>query len=94
MVRRLIDDETGLLAGDWCPHVREEWFKEGSEPAEYCPNHASSQRNWLSRLGRSMQNLFRRRSRDTNRTGVQSQNRTGSNQQGSTGRRRSGRGGG
>ncbi len=32
MVRRVIDPSSGLLAGEWCPNRREEWFKEGTEP--------------------------------------------------------------
>ena len=39
MVARLIDAETGLLAGDWCPYTQREWFKPGSEPTEICDEH-------------------------------------------------------
>src|SRR5688572_18009498 len=39
MVARLIDAETGLLAGDWCPFTQREWFKPGTEPAQLCDEH-------------------------------------------------------
>ena len=39
MVARIIDAETGLLAGDWCPFTQREWFKPGSEPTEVCDEH-------------------------------------------------------
>ncbi len=39
MVPRLIDAETGLLAGDWCPFTTREWFKPGTEPTEVCDEH-------------------------------------------------------
>ncbi|MGQ0765772.1 MAG: penicillin-binding protein 1A [Gemmatimonadota bacterium] len=34
-----IDSETGLLADEWCPNRRSEWFKEGTEPTERCDGH-------------------------------------------------------
>jgi len=39
MVPRLIDAETGMLAGDWCPLTQREWFKPGTEPTEVCDEH-------------------------------------------------------
>ena len=39
MVPRLIDAETGMLAGDWCPLTQREWFKPGTEPTEICDEH-------------------------------------------------------
>ena len=36
---RLIDAETGLLAGDWCPFTTREWFKPGTEPTAVCDEH-------------------------------------------------------
>jgi len=39
MVARIIDAETGLLAGDWCPFTQREWFKPGSEPTQVCDEH-------------------------------------------------------
>jgi penicillin-binding protein 1A len=54
VVRRLIDEETGLLAGDWCPRVREEWFRAGTEPMEYCSHHLSRFDDLFRRLGRGL----------------------------------------
>ena len=39
MVARVIDAETGMLAGDWCPITQREWFKPGTEPTEICNEH-------------------------------------------------------
>lgn len=39
MIPRLIDAETGMLAGDWCPITQREWFKPGTEPTEICDEH-------------------------------------------------------
>jgi 1A family penicillin-binding protein len=40
MVSRVIDANTGELAGTWCPVTQEEWFKPGTEPTELCREHA------------------------------------------------------
>ena len=60
IVQRTIDEETGHLAGDWCPMVRDEYFKVGTEPQEYCTGHSASFGGWIDRLGRSVGDLFRR----------------------------------
>ena len=39
MVARMIDAETGMLAGEWCPLTQREWFKPGTEPTEVCTDH-------------------------------------------------------
>ncbi|HEX5829744.1 MAG TPA: PBP1A family penicillin-binding protein [Gemmatimonadaceae bacterium] len=39
LVMRVVDAETGDLAGEWCPLTREEWFKPGSEPTQLCNEH-------------------------------------------------------
>jgi membrane carboxypeptidase/penicillin-binding protein len=36
-----IDPVSGLLAGPDCPQQREEYFRFGTEPTEYCPLHGS-----------------------------------------------------
>ncbi len=41
LVRRRIDADNGLLANTYCPTVRDEWFKAGTEPTEICPEHAT-----------------------------------------------------
>ena len=40
MVSRVIDAENGLLASEWCPLKQREWFRAGTEPTQYCPEHA------------------------------------------------------
>ena len=39
LVAEQIDPETGLLAGEWCPTRRTEWFKAGTQPTEHCSGH-------------------------------------------------------
>ena len=39
MTMRVIDPETGMLAGEWCPTRKREFFKPGTEPAELCNVH-------------------------------------------------------
>ena len=41
MVSRVIDAENGLLANEWCPLTQREWFRAGTEPTQYCPEHTS-----------------------------------------------------
>ena len=41
LVRRKIDADNGFLANTYCPVVRDEWFKVGTEPTEVCPFHAT-----------------------------------------------------
>ena len=41
LVRREIDADNGFLANTYCPTVRDEWFKAGTEPTEICPYHAT-----------------------------------------------------
>jgi penicillin-binding protein 1A len=39
MTMRVIDPETGMLAGEWCPERKREFFKPGTEPTEVCNVH-------------------------------------------------------
>ena len=39
MTMRVIDPETGMLAGEWCPEKKREFFKPGTEPTEVCTVH-------------------------------------------------------
>jgi 1A family penicillin-binding protein len=39
MTMRLIDPGTGMLAGEWCPIKKREYFKPGTEPTETCNQH-------------------------------------------------------
>jgi penicillin-binding protein 1A len=54
VVRRVIDDENGLLANEWCPTQRAEWFKAGSEPREYCADHGEPFDQAVERAGRAV----------------------------------------
>ena len=60
MVRRLVDAETGLLAREWCPLARYEWFKPNTEPTTECTEH-DSLNGWIgqfeSRLGRILKKI-------------------------------------
>ena len=39
MTMRVIDPQTGMLAGQWCPAKKQEYFKPGTEPTEICNVH-------------------------------------------------------
>ncbi len=39
MIMRLIDPINGMLAGQWCPERKREFFKPGTEPMEVCNIH-------------------------------------------------------
>ncbi|HWC46943.1 MAG TPA: penicillin-binding transpeptidase domain-containing protein, partial [Casimicrobiaceae bacterium] len=39
LVSRVIDADNGALATPWCPHTQLEWFRLGTEPTMYCPEH-------------------------------------------------------
>ena len=39
MTMRLIDPGTGMLANEWCPVKKREYFKPGTEPTERCNVH-------------------------------------------------------
>jgi penicillin-binding protein 1A len=39
VVEEEIDPETGLLANEYCPTHRAEWFRAGTEPTERCHEH-------------------------------------------------------
>jgi 1A family penicillin-binding protein len=39
VVAEEIDPETGLLAGYYCPTTRIEYFRDGTQPTEYCDGH-------------------------------------------------------
>ena len=41
MVMRIIDPLTGMLAGEFCPERKREWFKPGTEPTEVCNVHTA-----------------------------------------------------
>jgi len=39
---RLIDPGTGMLANQWCPIRKREYFKPGTEPTEVCNVHTEA----------------------------------------------------
>ena len=39
MVMAVIDPQNGMLAGQWCPERKREFFKPGTEPTEVCNIH-------------------------------------------------------
>ncbi|MDE3153316.1 MAG: PBP1A family penicillin-binding protein [Gemmatimonadota bacterium] len=41
MVSAVIDPESGLLAGEWCPQRTTEWFKPGTAPVDTCTMHTA-----------------------------------------------------
>jgi len=47
MISRVIDPETGMLANDWCPDRKREWFKPGTEPTELCNVHTEPQPDYV-----------------------------------------------
>ena len=65
MVMRVIDAETGELAGEWCPITQREWFKPGTEPVAYCRAHEGfyPEDTWVtdvgSRISRVLKRVFR-----------------------------------
>ena len=48
IVAEEIDPETGLLAGNWCPTTRIEYFRDGTQPTEYCEGHEHD--GWLENI--------------------------------------------
>ncbi|HJR50305.1 MAG TPA: penicillin-binding transpeptidase domain-containing protein [Gemmatimonadales bacterium] len=58
LVSRRIDEETGYLATEWCPGTRREWFKPGTEPVRFCPNHDAPLVQVLERVGREVGEAF------------------------------------
>ncbi|GAC1514150.1 MAG: PBP1A family penicillin-binding protein [Gemmatimonadaceae bacterium] len=67
MMMRIIDAETGELAGEWCPTTQREWFKPGTEPMTPCRLHLSPEEGgapeWIagkgSAFGRVLRRIFR-----------------------------------
>ena len=65
MVPRMIDAETGMLAGEWCPLTQREWFKPGTEPTEICDEHYELPEaepfvvGLGSKLGKALKKIFK-----------------------------------
>jgi hypothetical protein len=60
MVSRVIDAETGQLAGDFCPRRMREWFKPGTEPMEECQEHYEPEWTWFGEAAVRLGDVFRR----------------------------------
>lgn len=58
VVAEEIDPETGLLAGDYCPTTRLEWFRAGTEPTRRCEIHDGWDDDFF-RIQARMRNRFR-----------------------------------
>ena len=64
MIPRVIDPQTGYLAGDWCPIRQQEFFKPESVPHIECPEHGpdmwedqqveSQDREWGNDFGKKV----------------------------------------
>ena len=62
MVSRVIDAQTGELAGEWCPITQEEWFRPGTEPTWYCREHeqpANPFDGFGDRIAAALRRVFR-----------------------------------
>jgi penicillin-binding protein 1A len=63
MVSRIIDAETGELAGEWCPVTQREWFKPGTEPTEVCQEHQPLQSDWVftltDKIGQALKKIIK-----------------------------------
>jgi len=65
MVPRMIDAETDMLAGEWCPLTQREWFKPGTEPTEICDEHYELPEaepfvvGLGSKLGKALKKIFK-----------------------------------
>ncbi|HEU4699292.1 MAG TPA: PBP1A family penicillin-binding protein [Gemmatimonadales bacterium] len=55
LVMREVDALNGLLATQYCPLTQREWFKEGTEPTETCPEHRGS---LIDRVGGFLKRVF------------------------------------
>lgn len=47
MTMRVIDPTTGMLANEWCPDRKREYFKPGTEPTEICNVHTEEQPDYI-----------------------------------------------
>ncbi|HSE28470.1 MAG TPA: PBP1A family penicillin-binding protein [Gemmatimonadales bacterium] len=58
IVPAVIDAETGLLAGEYCPTTRVEWFREGTAPTEQCDEHDSPVATVFESIGKAIGKIF------------------------------------
>jgi 1A family penicillin-binding protein len=62
IVAEEIDPETGLLAGEYCPTTRIEYFRDGTQPTEYCEGHDHG--GWLENVAEEAFETVRDQLRD------------------------------
>jgi penicillin-binding protein 1A len=60
LVSREIDDSDGLLANQWCPTTRREWFRRGTEPTRVCDIHQEPLVEGIRDIGRALGRLIRK----------------------------------
>ncbi len=58
IVPAVIDAETGLLAGEYCPTTRVEWFRAGTAPTETCDQHDSPVVTVFENIGKAIGKVF------------------------------------
>ena len=58
LVQVTIDAETGMLAGQFCPVTRVEWFREGTEPDRECDEHREGMFVFLEDIGKKIGKVF------------------------------------
>lgn len=62
IVAEEIDPETGLLAGEYCPFTRIEYFRPGTQPTEVCDGHDHG--GWLQEIAEEAYQTVRDQLRD------------------------------
>ncbi|HJS46635.1 MAG TPA: PBP1A family penicillin-binding protein [Gemmatimonadales bacterium] len=58
IVPAVIDAETGMLAGEYCPDTRVEWFRAGTEPTRRCEEHDTPVTAVFENIGAAVAELF------------------------------------
>ena len=58
IVPAVIDAQTGMLAGDYCPETRVEWFRAGTEPTRRCEEHDTPVSAVFENIGEAVAELF------------------------------------
>ena len=65
LVPVMVDEESGLLADEWCGDAEQEWFKPGTEPTAYASCEPTYYRSvddddWLNEVRRRIERSLRR----------------------------------
>ncbi|HEX3160028.1 MAG TPA: PBP1A family penicillin-binding protein [Gemmatimonadaceae bacterium] len=62
LIMKVVDAENGLLADEWCPWTRREWYKPGTEPTSYCDVHFApyvDDPRWYDQVRERIGGIFR-----------------------------------